>query len=451
MPDCFGCGSRYQEGDRVCKSCGVKLIDVDDPKPPSSGKGVPASKKNSKAGRKKKLPSLPDSEIAAPKQPTDSPPETGNGAGQVEPESKPTSGARQLQSEVIDRAMGLDDIHLGKGIIKPKAIELEADGFHFKYEEQPQAVKKGEPFSKGQGVELRVVNPEFAAELPPDLTAQVDVVNSRTCNHSETLEVTGNAYSFKAAAKSEPVAAEPPEQPGPPISDTTVSRDLAMEETLDALVIDSLEAELRDFETILAETRQAETDLVLEMETAEKTLDSIPEATLSTEWAEAELGDIETLLTDADGIVDLPEKVETVPELEPVSGKPVADGPLLADEIETVVEAETHAGLVKPQHSGDLKTLLQGRQSWYGIPLPYYYRLTERSLVCTEPNGRKTEYNLTMIKKVTVKQSWLGKFLGIGDVVLDFTNQIPSRYILAGIANSARLRTMLEELMQNAV
>jgi hypothetical protein len=457
MPYCSGCGSRYQEGDRVCKSCGFELSA--DAQLPNVAKGARPGKKNPKARRQKRLAAPSQSKIATPQQSTEPTVKIGQEEREAIVEPMKISGTRQLQSEALNLLSGSGEIHLGKGIIKPKVIERDVDGYHFKYEEQPQPPKKGETFFIEQGAELHAINPEFVGELPSEATPHNDAVSNEIRSHSETLEVTGNAYLFKNGAKPTRLVTGPASQPKTtPNSAATASRDLVFEEDLDVRVIDSLKTELREMEmemeTAMAEVRQAEDDLIGEMETAEKVLGTVAaeiEATEAVEafpGAEADFSDIDASLTKTVEMDEIQAEVTTVPAPESVFGNP------FGDEIKATVQTknqvcQTEVGLDQP--AGELETILEGQQSWYGIPLPYYYRLSERFLVCTDTNGHSIEYDLTMIKKVTVKQSWLGKFLNIGDVVLDFTNQVPSRYILAGVVNPTGLRTRFEELVRNMV
>jgi transcription initiation factor TFIIIB Brf1 subunit/transcription initiation factor TFIIB len=422
---CPGCGSCYQEGDQVCKSCGCLL---------NGGAKLPgveirSGKKRTKTRGKKRG---NYSHAAVPKQTGEPLKQAGTTKEQVTTAPEELTDARQLQSEVVNLT---DEIHLGKGIIKPKAVERDLEGYHFKYEEQSRAVQK-EALLKEQGAEVRAVNPEFTAELATEGADRSNTFNNRVNSHSETLKVIGNAYSFKAEAKPASGTAGPvPDvvlnsQTAPPAKtqETQAVQETQESGASDILTVAVSDDEIHDLETAWAEIRQAENDLLFEMETVAKSLEKNVKQTEPFDWEDVNRDD---------GGMNMAENVETI------------DNPTIITDNIQVEEAEpAKAGETAP---GDLPILMQGQQSWCGIPLPYQYRLSERFLVCVEPNGRLFEYDLTKIKKVMVKQSWLGKFLGIGDVVLDFQHQVPSRYILTGIANPAKLRDLLEELLKNKV
>jgi hypothetical protein len=422
MPYCSGCGSCYQEGDQVCKSCGC-LLDGGD-KLPDVTKEIRPSKKKAKNRGKKKGAHSRATVIPPPKEPEkETRAESEN--EQVRPCPEELTAERRLQSEVINFT---DEIHLGKGIIKPKAVERDLEGYHFKYEEPSRATQKEELLFKEQGAELHAINPEFAVKG-----------NARSnfpSSDSETLKVTGNAYSYQAEVK-----------PASGTQETQEAQDTL--ETPESETTDFTgrlpEAELRDLETGWTEMRQSETDLLFEMETAAKLMEKNVKQTEHFDWEEVQ-GDSDGAIMDENvAMTDIPAIMAD--NIQAEVAEPAKVGETAPDSAAEKVPVAKDVLLepVAPLRD-NLPILMQGQQSWYGIPLPYQYQLSERFLVCVEPNGRLFEYDLTTLKKVTVKQSWLSKFLGIGDVTLDFQHQAPSRYILSGIANPAKLRTLLQEI-----
>jgi hypothetical protein len=436
MPYCSGCGSRYQEGDRICKSCGFILTEVGEK--PDGKRGMRSGKKNSKTRGKKKLRVSQDMARVASDQ-------AEKLRSEVAPETTPgpaktvgPSEARRLEAGMVGFAAEADEIHLGKGIIKPKAVELGVDGFHFIYEEQPQAVHNHKLSFKEPG--LPSVAPKFAAELPPQVAGRIDAVNREFQSKACAGPTEDTAKTSPAQNESKPASTEKT------VTDfeNAAQWDLAGE-NLDTLLIESLEAELRDLETALDEVRQAESDLVLELEVASKSLES-DQAVLESSVQEETLA--EKAASEWMETVAPEPGAETITEL---GEERVITGTNAETSVINHADHNRREAELAARRTDDAPTLLQGRQSWYGIPLPYYYRLTERFLVCVEPNGRSFEYDLTALKKVTVKQSWLGKLLGIGDVELDFNQRVPSRYVLTGIAYPAKFRVKLEELLRNRV
>ena len=84
-----------------------------------------------------------------------------------------------------------EECHLGKGLIKPHSVDLEIDGFHFKYDKPARSIAKSEAF-KDKVVEFRVTSPELPAEPKSDLVVKLDNEESivSTVSPIENLEKT---------------------------------------------------------------------------------------------------------------------------------------------------------------------------------------------------------------------------------------------------------------------
>ncbi|HYH03136.1 MAG TPA: PH domain-containing protein [Bacillota bacterium] len=478
MPYCSGCGSRYQEGDKVCKSCGFELMEDVDPK--TAGKSSTAAAKKERATtvtkkptRKKKTTSeaKPDLTEANPQNP----PLNESGAPQVVTGSSETRDKRQLQSEVIAMpAVGLNDIHLGKGIIKPKAVEVGLDGFHFKYEEQPHSFKKSDTFSKEHGAELRVVNPDF----------EKDRVNLAVPNETAPMEELKLQPEAPEAPEDREQNSPPPEtEKSSPLTDSNLTGE-STDGNIESVLQDTLEAELREMVNLLEESEidnEAEpANVDVEQQMLKQLDESMPvvvddeEETKKISVPEPlEVKSVEVDLP-KDGATDLrkpepplqtseameePEKEYSEPTqpIEVVEVCQAQETTIAINDNVTVFADTVQSQSIGTQPSGTLSEkntvniLWQGHQSWFGIPLPNHICLSEQRLTLTEQNGQIVEITVDQIKHITVKQSWLAKLLGIGDLVIDLKQRVPSRQILTGVSNPVKLRMLLEDLVSKAV
>jgi hypothetical protein len=475
MPYCPGCGSRYQEDDRVCKSCGMELNpDV----PPTTKAKVqsntprqttkPRRKKRPNSSRKTKF-TAENQSVKAPSVPT-APVETAKVNNSIEvaetkvtAESPPTEELleKRLHVEMVTHMPDLYEIHLGKGIIKPKAVEVGLDGFHFKYESPNPTFEKGEMIKNEQVAELRVVNPEFATE-PAGASAEVSKVPSES--FSPTGDVTVPIPSVDAPGKPEDFRTALTEcTEGRAEENPTLEKRLP-DAGLEVAPPDLMAEELKDLGEIWEQLQITETELIDEINRESTILKERSEEAISGGTGNERLPDSNESSFDSTSSVMRPEvaldgandrgtdEVVTSIQAEASDSSPSEAAP---DVVDTATDLRRRSTAFDQSHLGldttDLNLLWQGQQSWYGIPLPYYYRLYGKSLVCTDPNGHSTEYQLTTVIKVTVKQSWLGRLLGIGDLVLDFANLIPSRFVLSGITNPARLRTIIENLLTKVI
>lgn len=462
MPYCSGCGSRYQEGDRVCKSCGFELMEDTDPKTTGKSSASAAKKERAtavtkKSTRKKKTDSQPKPELTEA-----SPKNTAVNETEAFPEVTAvpcTPDKRQLQSEVIAMpANWANEIHLGKGIIKPKAVEVGLDGYHFKYEEQPHSFKKPDNISREYGAELRVVNPDF----------DKDQANSTVADTPAPTE---------AEKQHNPAAAE--------ISFSLADSDISGEGTVEnpeTVLQDTLEADMRELVTLLEECEideglePANLDTDWERQLAKESDETVPiiteliaEASCTPVIESPEIKAVEPVIGPAVGsgepetttptvVAAEKEQTESAQLIEAVEIFQAQDNKVINDNDTETVDTETVQSQSTAERlsstareDSDIKILWQGHQSWFGIPFPDHVCLSERRLTLTGQNGHIVEISVNDIKHITVKQSWLAKLLGIGDVIIDLKQQVPSRQILSGVSNPVKLRTLLEDLVNKAL
>jgi hypothetical protein len=450
MPYCSGCGSRYQEGDTVCKSCGFELVYDVDPKTagkhptgtvrekkPAGGEG-----KTARSRRRKK----PDSS----EKPVLSGPDRGvNQVGEMQGATDaagpaPHSESRCLQAEVIANPAAYNDIHLGKGIIKPKWIEVGLDGFHFKYEEPPYGMKKTEPMLKevsagyqssapgsmpppalevpppetGDGLETGLERNEFPERLAP----AVDADSGDSVNSPAELQINAQPAPVEPQCgetlppPEEPVLAEvdPAESIGTPQNPV-----ISPEPEIAAPVGREEEPVLEDSGSSGLESGRF-IELMNEPATVLTVVNDTETETESSSW-----------LSGIDAPVEN-RAVETAPESD-AGIEPVNPTPEEADLPETTEE-----------HN---KIVWRGQQSWFGIPFPCFYQLTQNAVLIMDSNGKATEFEVSAIRRVTLRQSWFAKVLGIGDLILEFHDPRRLRQVLTGIANPNKAKSILEGLM----
>lgn len=164
MPYCQECGSYLEQDINICSSCGNKLIDVlldntslskgetevnslnpDSNATPPSGI-IEKSQEKAEATEQEPIASGPESNLAFNGSQSEFIPQEGISIG---------SHWNQVES------------HLGKGLIKPVAMENCMDGYHFKYDEPPRQITKPEP-QKEKVVEFR-----FSGEPEPSEETKV--------------------------------------------------------------------------------------------------------------------------------------------------------------------------------------------------------------------------------------------------------------------------------------
>jgi hypothetical protein len=152
-------------------------------------------------------------------------------------------------------------------------------------------------------------------------------------------------------------------------------------------------------------------------------------------------------------LVEIPEEQE---ELE--MDRPEIDIPLENESeiiTETVVlELITEPVLPEPElptsNETDNNIIWEATQTWLKIPLGNIYRLTQHSLVILGKNNNKLlDVNLSLITEVSVRQSWLGKLLGVGDLLISIPQFAAPKVVLGGISEPNKAKQLFEKWMAN--
>ena len=165
MPYCQECGSYLEQDINTCSSCGNKLVDV------LPDKASPAKEETESESLKTDEDTLSPSNFAEKSQEIAESPEGAiESSKEHQPSSnpEPNSAFNGIQTEFKPQeGIGLGshwnhiESHLGKGLIKPVAIENCLDGYHFKYDEAPRQIIRPEPQQE------KVVEFRFSGEPEP--------------------------------------------------------------------------------------------------------------------------------------------------------------------------------------------------------------------------------------------------------------------------------------------
>jgi hypothetical protein len=450
MPYCSGCGSRYQEGDRVCKSCGFELVYDVDPKSAGTGKDktfAGGAGKTARSRRRKKANSIQKPELSNPDRRDKQAGVPQNQTVAARP--APQSESRCLQSEVIPRPALCNDIHLGKGIIKPKWSEVGLDGFHFKYEEPPVGVRKTESVLKEMSAEFRSSNQD--PDLRPVLALpESDETGGRTETGPERKAVLGESAPalYKETGESLNGLVElktDDAQLASPVESRSEEPSFQPEDPVSAKIDlpESGEAVIRTVESpASAPIEENQSPLEMDGESGLETSESFDRKSGQSLDLRDDSEDILTVINEAE--------TESDPQL------PCAD---IAEE-NLLAEVESESGArVEPEDPTALATdlaatpevnntvLWRGQQSWFGIPFPCFYQLSKSSLMIMDSNGKATEFEVSAIRRVNLRQSWFAKVLGIGDLILEFHDPRRLRQVLTGIANPNKAKSILEGLI----
>lgn len=230
-----------------------------------------------------------------------------------------------------------EESHLGKGLIRPTAIEVGIDGYHFSYEKPAPYSGKAE-ISKQKGVAERSVS------LPEDVEG---IISSDAEDYDVAMELQTDTF----AGDDVPEEANAPEI---------------------QLIPDEVEF-IEGFEPLIEE-----------------------EMSIELKELEAEQLDVEV--------------------------------PLEVKVIEPVEEVYYSA-----------------RLTWYGVPLPVTCRLTNRGVLITDINDQTTCFGLDNIAGVRLKQSFLAKILGIGNLLLELRDG--EHQVLQGVVKPRELLEKLENLL----
>jgi len=343
MPYCQECGSHFEEDMNICSSCGNKLSEVEDThlfQPRADTEVAPSEAESTPA---------PPLETLGEVEYTSIYPEEKISESELKKiaETNVDSVFEKSPVEFIHQE-GLSigshrnqvESHLGKGLIKPVAIENSMDGFHFKYDEPPRQINKVEP-QKEKIIEFRV-----SGETEPIVKAKED--------KEEEKVLQDISDSVEAGFKKDEKAIEPEE------------------------IVES----------------QSEPE-------------SRPEDNYQDEVVTVEEG-------------SLPEN-KLISEI--VNPEP---------EIRSDIEPEI---------------LWKGNRTWNGLKLKEEYRITDQSAILLSGDGQKLkEVEWRLVSGISLKQNWLSKLLGIGNLEIIGLYFEPL-FILEGIDHPELIQKILAERM----
>lgn len=389
MTYCSECGSYYNKSDSVCRSCGWDLtqnerveqkvpdlqekVEMDLSNINSVHESIVNEPVDVKPGQSKEvnaggetfgdMPSVPKSSEFDEKSQ-----DVVGEEAEIKIESAPVIPAKleSLTGNIVDDAEEIEsiteteylkktnfaqveEVHLGKGLVKPSNIEVGVDGFHFHYEKPVHNFVKTETITKGNSKELRVTNPQYNLDAP---TVRED--ENRGENEVKNEEKI-TKIQFDAG------------------------------EEIDAQTADDLECKEN-----LSEINSSE------INSTELNSEPFEDEVLPVSYQEKEL----------------PEKADLTPGdagLEPI-------------------------------------TLFQGRFTWYGVPLPTFFKIKDYAIILTDHNNQETEIILNEIRTVDLYQNWLAKLLNVGDIILCVAGEnMP--LVLSGVTKPKKILKILEEVI----
>lgn len=366
MPYCPECGTRHDEDQRVCSSCGWSIPDEFYHADADIGEKMASSASDIE----KEGDILPQGEKIMDTK--DGKANIFNASSQ-EDLDKVKTGDWSLEygdlpgnmTNGVVRAGGMDEVHLGKGLIKPTKVQMQLDGYHFSYEKPPQRFPKMETESVTKN-RLSKIRP-LEAEMPSNTDSEIR-------SEIEPVEVSGEA-SVEIAEEME-----------------SVTETVIPEEVVENPAVASID-----------ERNEAE---------------DCPASLLSSD-------------NPADnGLENTSTATETTP-LEEMTEPSVVVG-----------EREQQPFEKKPE-----RMLLSGRQTWYGVPLPNAYRISDRAVLVIDPDNGLRHIALEAISEVWLHQSFLMKLLGIGNVGIKLKKSSENVVVLKGLTKPHRVLKTLEELI----
>lgn len=80
-----------------------------------------------------------------------------------------SSGYKESSGNIMTgsgRIEGMEEVHLGKGLIKPTKVQMQVDGYHFSYERPPHRFSKLEPESVAKHELNTLKSKPFEAKMP---------------------------------------------------------------------------------------------------------------------------------------------------------------------------------------------------------------------------------------------------------------------------------------------
>ncbi len=154
--------------------------------------------------------------------------------------------------------------------------------------------------------------------------------------------------------------------------------------------------------------------------------------------------------------IEQEEQARTLPDELKESGTPVANEKAEATLESIIKELIPEPVIPEPElpenHDNiiyDDGTIWEGAQSWFKIPLGDFYKVTSRSLMIFDKHHYKLfDVSLSLITEITVKQSWLGKLMNIGDLLISIPEFAAQKVVLGGISDPYKVKNMIEERLK---
>jgi hypothetical protein len=230
MPYCQDCGSHFENEAGACKSCGAEI-------PVNGGTNHSTAEKNIGNEPLKDAGDITTPKKGRgddPKQPATSLMDEATKASDEASETM-KSNNNPVFEKIMDDFMRQESLslgthrnqiesHLGKGLIKPVAIENCMDGYHFKYDEPPRQINKADPQNE-KVVEFRVSGePELG-----NVNKEIDEVKVET-NESEAKDITVEIElkeDNQVALEPDREAEAGPEEVSPDVAETNFLQDEA--------------------------------------------------------------------------------------------------------------------------------------------------------------------------------------------------------------------------------
>lgn len=252
MPYCQECGSYIDPDTNNCGSCGNKLIDVE-------LTSVSQSEANSESEQLEADGNvLQSSDTVSPTGPTapvqeeitkepellEKNPDESSNTSTVSALKESPSGFIPQEGISVSPHWNQIDSHLGRGLIKPVAIENCMDGYHFKYDEPPCQIIKPEQ-QKDKPIEFR-----FTGEFNPGDEAGKVVETNEVVEKNEVEEV-GQEHSDATGVEPEKdgpeVAPEQIAEPGSDLGTVTEDNNLTADNQDKEIPVQDGEALVEDF------------------------------------------------------------------------------------------------------------------------------------------------------------------------------------------------------------
>lgn len=302
---------------------------------------------------------------------------------------------RTLLNDSSDFGMAGDrdpESQLGKGLIKPHSIELEIDGFHFKYDKPVRNSIKTENV-KEKVVEFRVTCPDTGSEASWNEASMIET------SFGETLSlVTPPDESLPGTSQQELVP------------EGTVQDEISGEATHPAVNENHQSVEIEG--TIQPEA--VETTLEVDIDDADTAIENDIQPSDNGMWVAGEI----------------------------LTG-PGADSTIGSEFIPDFELPEPELG-----NGEDRVILWEDCERWFGIPLVNQYRISNRSLQVVDRMARKfSEVDLALISGVTLHQSWLDKLFKTGNLMVSVKHLPDTGLKLTGIRNPEKVYRLIEELI----